>query len=151
MKSEALALAPGAKHGSGKPPAARGSLHPYLQILFGAVAVTLSELLLKRGAAQTAAEAGRVDWTGINSLGSGWVWLAILFYVLSFVSWLHVLRHVPLNVAFNLINITHVLVPVSSWIFLHERLPSIRWWGIALILIGITVIAKPLVRLEERL
>ena len=61
------------------------------------------------------------------------------------------LRFVPLNIAFNLSNIVHVFVPLSSWLVLGENISEKRWLGIALVLCGIFVIAKPLVKIEEKL
>ena len=129
----------------------KGLLNPYLFIFAGAVLVTASEIFLKKGAAETVAISTHIDWTGIAALSSGWVWIAIVCYTASFLTWLHVLRHVPLNIAFNLSNVVHVLVPLASWIFLNEDISEKRWLGIAIVLAGIWVIAKPLVRAEERL
>jgi len=65
--------------------------------------------------------------------------------------WFYVLRHVPLSIAFPLSNVVHVLVPLSCWIFLHELISTRRWCGIALVLIGLAVVAKPFSRIEEKL
>ena len=46
---------------------------------------------------------------------------------------------------------SHALVPLSCWIFLGETIPLARWLGIALVIAGIAIIARPLVRLEEKL
>jgi len=119
--------------------------------VLGALLVTASEVLLKKGAMATLAESGRVDWTGLSALGSKWVWLAIICYASSFACWLHVLRFVPLNIAFNLSNIVHVFVPLASWIALGEDILPMRWFGISLVLTGIWIIAKPLMTMETRL
>ena len=71
--------------------------------------------------------------------------------ILSLVSWLYVLRLVPLSIAFPLSNVVHVLVPLSCWIFLGEQISTQRWCGIALVLLGLIVVAKPFARIEERL
>lgn len=128
-----------------------GLLNPYFQILLGAALVTASEVLLKKGAVATVAEVGHTTLTGLSALGSPWVWGAIACYAASFAAWLHVLRYVPLNIAFNLSNIVHVLVPLASWIFLAELISPRRWMGISLVLVGIWVIAKPLVTMEATL
>ena len=125
--------------------------NPWFQIFFGAVLVTASELFLKRGAMESTQLAPKWAWTGLTGLGSIWVWLGIIFVILSFLSWLYVLKHVPLTVAFPLSNVVHVLVPLSSWIFLGELITSRRWCGIVLVLIGLAVVAKPFAQIEERL
>ena len=121
--------------------------NPYVQIVAGAILVTASELLLKKGASV----APGASWTGLNALASAWTWGGIVTYVLSFGSWLYVLRHLPLGVAFALINAVHVLVPLASWAFLHEAVSGRRWTGIGLVLAGIVMIAGNVAKAEERL
>lgn len=129
----------------------RGFLNPRFQIFFGAAVVTVSELLLKRGASKTASAAGAWGWTGIAGLGSPLVWLGILLVIISFLSWIYVLKHVPLTIAFPLASVVHVFVPLCSWIFLGEIISMRRWWGISLVLLGLVIVAKPLAKIEERL
>ena len=97
----------------------------------------------------TASGSGAAGLFGVTALGSAWTWIGIACHVLSFASWLHVLRHLPLNVAFSLISVVHVLVPLGAWIFLGEEIPSRRWIGIGLVLAGITLVARPAARAEE--
>jgi drug/metabolite transporter (DMT)-like permease len=124
---------------------------PWLQLALNAVIVTISELMLKLGARETAGLTDKHDWTGITGLASIWTWLGIVFVILSLVSWLYILRLVPLSIAFPLSNVVHILVPMSCWIFLGELISTRRWCGIALVLIGLVVVAKPFTRIEEKL
>jgi len=129
----------------------RGFLNPWFQIFFGAIVVTASELFLKRGATETASPGQTWGWTGVSGLESPWVWGGIAFVIVSFLSWLYVLKHIPLTIAFPLSNVVHVLVPLCSWIFLGEAISRLRWCGIALVLAGLVVVAKPFAKIEERL
>ncbi len=104
-------------------------LNPWVQIGCGALLVTASELLLKKGAVS-------------GALASGWTWLGILTYLLSFASWLYVLRHLPLSVAFSLINIVHILVPLGAWAILGETVSLHRWIGIGCVLCGTVIVAR---------
>src|SRR5919201_1440164 len=113
--------------------------NPWLQIALNALIVTASEIFLKLGARDTADLTQGWNWTGITGLLSLWTWLGIVFVILSLVSWLYILRHVPLSVAFPLSNVVHVLVPVASWVFLGELIGTTRWWGITLVLIGLII------------
>ena len=126
-------------------------LNPYVQIAIGSLLVTISELLLKTGATAAPQIARLPSWLGIGALASAWTWLGILFYILSFVSWLYVLRRLPLGLAFALINAVHVLVPVGAWLFLHEHVSTRRWLGIVLILTGIVMVIGPATKAEEKL
>ena len=125
--------------------------NPWLQLALSVVCVLVSELLLKRGASQTADLTSSWSWTGIGGLASPLVWLAIIFVILSFLSWLYVLKYIPLSIAFPLSRVVDALVPLCSWIFLGEMISTRRWCGIALVIIGLAVVAKPVARMEERL
>ena len=103
--------------------------NPYVQIAIGALLVTASELLLKTGAMH-------------GAMLSPFTWMGIVTYLLSFASWLYVLRHMPLSIAFALINIVHVLVPLGAWLILGESISVQRWMGIALVLCGTILVAR---------
>jgi drug/metabolite transporter (DMT)-like permease len=128
-----------------------GFANPWFQLALSVAFVTVSELLLKRGASDTANLATAWSWTGINSLASPLVWWGIICVIASFLSWLYVLKHIPLTIAFPLSRVVDVLVPLSCWTFLGETILARRWCGIALVVIGLAVVAKPVARLEERL
>ena len=125
-----------------------GFFNPWIQLALSVVCVLGSELLLKRGAVQTAANA---SWTGVTGLASPFVWMAILLTLLSFVSWLHVLRYIPLTIAFPFSRVVDVLVPLSCWLILGEDISLRRWIGIGLVVLGLAVLARPVARFEERL
>jgi drug/metabolite transporter (DMT)-like permease len=128
-----------------------GFANPWLQLTLSVVCVFVSELLLKRGASDTANPAQAWSWTGVTGLASPLVWLGIIFVIISFISWLYVLRYIPLTVAFPLSRVVDILVPLGCWFFLGEAISPRRWCGIALVIIGLAVTAKPVARLEERL
>jgi len=120
----------------------------YVQIAFGSLTVTASELLMKCGAN---AQAGAIGVFGFSAMGSAWTWAGIVLYCISFVSWVSVLQKLPLAIAYGLINIVHVLIPLGCWIFLHEVISTQRWSGIAIVLIGMLLIAKPAAQVEQKL
>src|SRR6266567_4682956 len=84
-------------------------------------------------------------------LASPLVWWAILLIIASFISWLYVLRYIPLAIAFPLSRVVDILVPLGCWIFLGELISTLRWCGIALVVIGLALVAKPIAQIEERL
>jgi multidrug transporter EmrE-like cation transporter len=128
-----------------------GFANPWLQLALSVLCVFVSELLLKRGASDTANLAQAWSWTGVTGLASPLVWLGIIFVIISFISWLYVLRYIPLTIAFPLSRVVDILVPLGCWFFLGEAISTRRWYGIALVVIGLAVTAKPVARLEERL
>ena len=121
-------------------------LHQYLHIVAAAFCVTAAEVLFKQGA-----EATKDGTFGVSVLGSVWTWMGIGPYIISFLIWLHVLRRVPLHIAFSIMSITQVLVPLSAWWFRAEHISPYRWAGILVVLAGIFVVARPAMKAEEEL
>jgi len=125
--------------------------NPWLQLTLSVICVFVSELLLKRGATDIAEPDSAWSWTGVNGLISPLVWWAILLIIASFISWLYVLRYIPLTIAFPLSRVVDILVPLGCWIFLGEIISAVRWCGIALVVLGLALVAKPVAQIEERL
>ena len=125
--------------------------NPWVQLSMCVFLATAAEIFLKLGAAETADPASSWSWTGLTGLRSTWVWWGILASVVSLFNWLATIRKLPLTIAFPVGNVVHVLVPLSSWIFLGEAILTRRWLGIGLVLLGLMIVAKPAARLEENL
>jgi len=128
-----------------------GIRNPWLHLAISVICVAIYELLLKRGATETANPNSSWSWTGLNGLGSIYVWVAIVFVIASLITWLYVLRYLPLSIAFPIAQSVHVLVPLGSWLILGEHIVTLRWIGIALVSLGLAIVAKPVARLEEEL
>ncbi len=129
----------------------RWFLSPWVQLAICVLLATAAEVFLKLGARETAKVASAWSWTGLTGLRSLWVWWGIIASVISLFNWLATIKKLPLTIAFPVGNIVHILVPLSCWVFLGEKIGTLRWAGIALVLLGLAVIAKPAARLEERL
>ena len=132
------------------PAPTRPALSSMLMILLCSILGTAAEIFLKIGAAETAGHRGALPWLGLSGLESKWVWLGIVFTVLSFLAWIRAVRVVPLSIAFTFSNVIHVFIPLSCWLILNEAISPRRWLGIALVITGLAVIAQPFSRLEEK-
>lgn len=122
-----------------------------LAILAAALTATASEICLKIGASETAANPTVWPWLGLSGLESKWVWFGIVLTILSFVAWIRAIRAVPLSIAFTCSNVVHVFMPLGCWLILGEAISPRRWIGITLVLIGLLVITKPFAQLTEKL
>lgn len=131
--------------------ASRGDGKAHACIVAAALLVTVSELLLKKGADSVSASGSEPSWLGFAGLLSGWVWLAIACYIASFWFWMKALCRLPLSVAYSVANLEHALIPLGAWWFLGERVGGMRWAGIGLVLVGVWIIVKPLARMQEDL
>ncbi len=129
----------------------RWFVNPWVQLAICVLLATAAEIFLKLGAQATANSDSAWAWTGLTGLRSIWVWWGILASVISLFNWLATLRKLPLTIAFPVGNAVHILVPLSSWIFLGEAILPRRWIGIALVLLGLTIVAKPAASLEAKL
>src|SRR3954464_4958079 len=128
-----------------------GIRNPWLALAVSTICVTIYELLLKRGAVATANPDSSWSWTGLSGLGSIYVWIAIVFVILSLITWLYVLRYLPLSIAFPISQSVHALVPLGSWLILGENIITLRWIGIAFVSLGLAVVARPIAQIEDEL
>ncbi len=113
----------------------------FISVILAAV----SQVMLKLGANSHVAE----SWVDVTQLASGWVWLGIIATIASLVYWLNALRHIELNVAYNLSGLLHVLVPVGSWLVLSEDISGRQWLGISLVFIGVMLTAQTCAHVES--
>ena len=128
-----------------------GFFNPWFQFVLNIIGVVAYELLLKTGASATANSAISWSWIGINALKSPFIWSAIAVIIVDLVIWLYILKHIPLSIAFPLSRTVDALVPISCWLILRETISPLRWCGIALVIVGLVIVAKPAAELEERL
>jgi drug/metabolite transporter (DMT)-like permease len=126
-----------------------GFANPWFQFVLNIMGVVVYELLLKAGASATADPGRTWSWIGITALASPLTWLAIAVITVDLVIWLYILRYIPLSIAFPLSRVVDVLVPISCWFILKEAISPLRWCGIALVIIGLVIVAKPAAQLEE--
>jgi drug/metabolite transporter (DMT)-like permease len=125
-----------------------GFFNPMFQLVLAGILNSSGELLLKVGANSTSASA---EFLGFSGLGSVWTWLGILAYIAALLAWLYVLRFMQLNIAFAVLNVLRLLVPIGAAAGLHEHVSPKRWLGIALAFAGVFLILKPLMTAEEKL
>ncbi|MDD4954808.1 MAG: EamA family transporter, partial [Candidatus Omnitrophica bacterium] len=57
--------------------------------------------------------------------------------ILIFVIWSTILSKIDLSVAVPVASFSYILVPLTSIVFLHEKINGVRWLGIIFILMGI--------------
>jgi multidrug transporter EmrE-like cation transporter len=115
----------------------RSRWFPIAFVLLSSCSVTAAEVFLKLGATTTAAAS---NW-GLAMLLNPWIIAGILAYVGGLALWLIGLPHMALHLAYGLAAIVHLLVPLASWIFLHESIPVGRLAGMFLILTGSIVLS----------
>jgi drug/metabolite transporter (DMT)-like permease len=112
--------------------------------LLATLIATLGQLLLKSGMRQV----GPVSFSDLSDpfplfltvFTNPLILIAIPLYVAGFLTWLIVLSKLDLSYAYPFLAVTYVLVPLLSWLFLGEQVPSMRWVGIAVICAGLILV-----------
>ena len=66
----------------------------------------------------------------------------IAMYIVGTLIWLVVLSRLDLSFAYPLVATTYVFTPLLANLILHEQIPGLRWVGIALIMLGVIVVAR---------
>jgi len=72
---------------------------------------------------------------------SPYLWLALFSVLFIFIIWSTILSKIDLSVAVPVASFSYIAVPLVSGIFLHEKISSTRWLGIAFILIGVILVS----------
>ena len=80
--------------------------------------------------------------TAVHVMTTPLVILGLACYAISAVVWLVVLSKLDLSLAYPLLALNFVLVPLLGWLLLGEQIPSLRWVGVAIIFVGVTVISR---------
>jgi len=107
-------------------------------ILLGGIA----QILLKCGVsgAQKSKDGKAQRWW-LGLLTSGWIWAWGLSFVIATVLWLLAVSQLNISYAFPLLSAGYVLVAILSRIFLGEKVSWKRWAAIAVICLGVVLIA----------
>lgn len=104
------------------------------------------QLCLKAGMSQV----GALTVDGVASLvQTTWrvlstplVLVGLTCYVLGAAFWLIVLSKLELSLAYPMLALTYVLIPLAAQFILGEQVPGLRWLGVGLIFAGVLVVAQ---------
>lgn len=66
----------------------------------------------------------------------------LVLYGLGAVSWLAVLSRVPLSLAYPLLAIGYIVIPLLAWLLFRESLSPLRWAGILVIALGVILVTR---------
>jgi len=111
-----------------------------IAMAFALVTVTLNgsaQLLLRK-----AALSGASPTNPQSLITNGWFMGGIFAYAFSVLTWLFVLKRVPLSVAAPFVALVYVVVPVVSRLVFGDTILPRMWAGMLLIVIGVTLVAQ---------
>jgi drug/metabolite transporter (DMT)-like permease len=67
---------------------------------------------------------------------------ALVIYGLATILWIYALKLVPLNVAYPLMSLAFIIVPILSYIFLKEAIEYKTFVGTLVIILGLLITVK---------
>ena len=113
-------------------------------ILLSVTTAVAGQTAIKIGVSQPGASeaAGSIGSLVGMILTSPMVLLGLMLYALGALAWIAVLARVDLSLAYPFLALNFVLVALVSKFVLGETIPPLRWAGIAVICVGILVVAK---------
>lgn len=118
-------------------------MSPKLMIWSSVVLSGLAQIFLKRGISDLQRRGTR---GGLLPLAWGialqsFIWLWFFSFVVATAFWLLGLQKVELSYAYPLVSFGYVLVNLLSGMFFHERVDGNRWAAVAVISLGVVMIA----------
>jgi multidrug transporter EmrE-like cation transporter len=121
-------------------------LNDFGLVLLGVLLNAAAQLLLKAGASSVGpmvAGAGR-DWlatAGRLALHPGVVG-GLACYVISVVVWIVALSRVEVSIAYPMLSIGYIVNALLAWWLFGESVNAQRWLGIAVIVVGVVLVAR---------
>ena len=88
---------------------------------------------------------GTFSWTWAYFRGALTTWqfsVSGICALTSLFTWMYVLKHYDLSLAYPLLSLSYIISLVSANIFLHEAIPYTRWIGVIIIVIGVYFVVK---------
>jgi multidrug transporter EmrE-like cation transporter len=70
------------------------------------------------------------------------VWGGLILYGISAICWLWVLSRVQLSYAYPVLALSFPLVVGGSYLFFGESVSFIRWGGVGVIMLGVSLLAR---------
>ena len=107
----------------------------------------LGQLLLKMGMTEVGplefeGGVGGLVKVGIQVFGNLKVIGGFAAYGISSLFWIAVLSKINLSLAYPMLALNYVLVPLTARLFLGESIPSLRWLGMGVIIVGVVIISR---------
>jgi multidrug transporter EmrE-like cation transporter len=119
----------------------------FLFLTFSILATAGAQIMLKKGVLAMGQPVFSVS--GIFNLflqvfHNMYLLLGLVFFGLSFFSWLFVLSKLQLNIAYPIITgINFLLVTLGSWLLFKESISFLQIFGMGFIILGAFLILKP--------
>ncbi|GBR75456.1 transporter EamA family [Candidatus Termititenax persephonae] len=78
----------------------------------------------------------------VRAFTNPWVLAGFIFYFVSSLFWMIVLSRVDLSFAYPLLSLGYAVVLLASFFFFREPVSAVRWLGVLVIMLGVTLISR---------
>ncbi len=117
----------------------------FLLVVTGVMLNAAAQLLLKAGVSRV----GVIQLQLHTVLAAGWklafepyILGGLACYVVSVVVWILALSRVQVSIAYPMLSLGYVVTAVAAWALLGESLSAMRMSGIAVIIVGVYLVAR---------
>jgi len=114
-------------------------------ILLSVTLAAVAQITLKHGVDQVVSRSGVLHVSAASLrdvVGTPTIWAGLLLFGLSAAVWLAVLSRTSLSFAYPFASLTYVLILLADRFVLEQTVPPLRWAGVALIVVGIVLVAQ---------
>lgn len=110
---------------------------PVMLAILTAFSLAGGQMLFKLGAANWHGDS-LYSWV-VSFITNPFLVVAIFLYAFTVIMWIYVLRVLPLSLAYPLTALSYIIVPIASYLILHEKISWQTAAGAVLIILGIVV------------
>lgn len=117
----------------------------FLLILTGVLLNALAQFALKASVAGQGAiglNPAELLPGALRVAGEPWLWLGLCCYVLSVGVWVLALSRVDVSIAYPMLSIGYIVNALAAWAWLGEGMSPEKVLGIAIITLGVFVLAR---------
>lgn len=113
-----------------------------ISVAVGAVGqACIKAAMLQLGPIAFSTPAGAID-ASLSILRQPFIWLAIPLYGSGFLAWAIALSRLQLSYAYPLLAVGYLINPLVAIVLFGEPIPTLRWIGIACIMLGVTLVGR---------
>ena len=111
----------------------------YLFVFINILAVTISQVLIKKGTENLDTSNGIYIFTQLLNV---YIYFSIFLSVIAILSWFFALSKLTLSQAYPLLSVTFPLVLLMSSIIFDDQISSTQWIGMFIMIFGLYLITK---------
>ena len=114
-------------------------------ILIPTIAGVIGQLMLKVGMSQMGVldlSIAGLPMIALKIATSPMVIIGQAIYMGGVFFWLIGLNRLDLSFLYPFASLSYILITIAAWAFLHEQIPGMRWAGLAVICVGVALVAR---------